>query len=82
MKVCFVRRYNNFRGVEIFFILFLGGCRSKRCRLLSNSRQKMLSKLVSLMLAMSSNRVSGNGPGLAEGGAFQHCRSFEKLMFG
>jgi hypothetical protein len=26
--------------------------------------------------------IAANGSGLAEGGAFQHCRSFEKLKFG
>ncbi len=26
--------------------------------------------------------IGYNGSGLAEGGAFKHCRSFEKLKFG
>ena len=70
MKVCFVRCLKIFVGWR-FFLFFLCGCHSKRCRLLSQVFPKLFVQSTKVSSLQGANRVAGNVLQLQEVGDFE-----------
>ena len=69
-NVCNVRRHRIFSCGDNFFVFFPKGQPLEAVSIVVQFCLNMLSKSFCLMLVVSSNRVTGNGLGIAEGGDF------------